>query len=661
MSFKNENSPSKLWEPSSEFKKSSNLHKYIQWVKGNYSLGFKDYHDLWLWSTEKPEDFWATVWNYFGVISSTPYTSVVSKDKMPYTRWFEGASLNYAEHVFRNETKDHPAIIYKSENSDIAEISWRELSQKVAALRSYLLSQGVRKGDRVAAYLPNIPEANIGFLAANSIGAIWSSMSPEFGTSSVIERFSQIEPRLLIAVNAYQYGGKVFDRSNEVKEISEALESLEKLVIIPHPEIGFELCQLPGSVLWEDVFSNDPGELKFDRVPFDHPIWVLYSSGTTGKPKAITQSHGGILMEHLKYQAFHNDVKQGERCFWYTTTGWMMWNYIQSSLLLGGTLVLYDGSPGYPSLNVLWEFVQDARIDHFGTSAAFLIVNMKENLRPGKDYKLDSLRSLSSTGSPLPPECFNWVYREVKNDIWLVSMSGGTDVCSAFVGGNPLLPVYSGEIQCRALGCSLKAFIEEGKAVEDEVGEMVITQPMPSMPVYFWNDKDFKRYRESYFEMYPGIWRHGDWIKISPRKGIIIYGRSDSTLNRGGIRIGTSEIYRAIDKIDEIEDSLILFIEKPGLDDKMPLFIVMKEGYEFSEGIKKKIRQTIRKEYTPRHVPDEIFELEEIPYTISGKKLETPIKKILSGQDPEKVINKDAVRNPKALEFFIEFAKAHFK
>ncbi len=648
--------PAKLWEPSSDLKKKSNLYNYIQWLKKNYDLVFEDYHDLWLWSIQNLKDFWESLWKYFKVVSSTPYASVVSQHKMPYTKWFEGAYLNYAEHIFRNETEDHPAIIYKSESSKVQKISWKELRQKVSAFRSYLLSIGIKKGDRVAAYLPNIPEANIAFLAVNSIGAVWSGSSPDFGTASVIDRFSQIEPRVLIAVNVYQYGGKFFDRSKEIVKISEALGSLKKLIIIPNDKTEQRASQIPNSINWEDIISHNSEELKFERVPFSHPMWVLYSSGTTGLPKAITHSHGGMLLEHLKYLTFHNDIKPGDRCFWYTTTGWMMWNYIQASLLIGGVLVLYDGSPGYPDMNVLWEFIQEVGIHHFGTSAAFIDANMKGGIYPSNDFDLNNLKSLSSTGSPLQPEGFDWIYREVKNDLWLVSMSGGTDVCSAFVGGNPMWPVYAGEIQCRALACSMEALNEKGQAVQNEMGEMVISRPMPSMPIYFWNDKDYLRYKESYFEMYPGKWRHGDWTRITPRQGVIIYGRSDSTLNRGGVRIGTSEIYRVVDKIPEIVDSLILFVEKAGSESRMPLFVVMKKGMELNEEIRDKVKITIRKEYTPRHVPDEIIRVDAIPYTISGKKMETPIKKILAGQDPGKVISLDAVRNPESLRFFIKIA-----
>ena len=656
MSSEIKNSPKILWEPSHSMAENSNLSAYMQWLKKHEDLKFGNYQELWSWSVNHIADFWESIWKFFKVISKTPITEVVSKDPMPYTQWFGGTSLNYAEHIFRNETDNYPAIIYASEGEVIKEISWQELKWKVAAFRSFLLRSGVKAGDRVVAYLPTIPEATIAFLATNSIGAVWSSTSPDFGTSSVIDRFSQIAPKVLIAVNGYKYGGKSFNRMKEVEEIAENLDELEKVVIIPYIESKEDIL-LDKAISWEETISSKTEELHFKQVPFQHPIWVLYSSGTTGIPKAITHSNGGVLLEHLKYLAFHNDVKPGERCFWYTTTGWMMWNYIQASMLCGGILVLYDGSPGYPDLNVLWQFAQDAQINHFGTSAAFIAANMKEKIYPGKEFDLSSLRSLNSTGSPLAPEGFDWVYKEVKNDLWLASISGGSDVCSAFVGGNPLLPVYSGEIQCRALGCKLEAYNENGKPVLDEVGEMVILEPMPSMPVFFWNDNNYKRYNESYFEMYPGVWRHGDWIRVTPRNGIVIYGRSDSTLNRGGVRIGTSEIYRALDKIPEISDSLIIFVEKGNEQSYMPLFVVFKEGFNLDDELKKKIKLTLRDEYTARHVPDDIFEIDAVPYTISGKKMETPIKRILTGDDPLKVVNYDAVKNPESIDFFIRFYK----
>ena len=408
---------------------------------------------------------------------------------------------------------------------------------------------------------------------------------------------------------------------------------------------------------WESAISFD-GELEFEAVPFEHPIWVLYSSGTTGLPKAITHSHGGILLEHLKYLSFHNDAKQGDRFFWYTTTGWMMWNYMVASMLCGSTIVLYDGSPGYPDMNVLWKFASDVGIKHFGTSAPFIAANMKAETNPGKDYNLSNLVSIGSTGAPLPPEGFNWVYSHIKKDLWLASISGGSDVCSAFVGGNPIWPVFSGEIQCRALGCKLEAFDDAGKPVADEVGEMVITEPMPSMPVSFWNDPDFRKYESSYFEMYPGIWRHGDWTRITPRDGVVIYGRSDATLNRGGVRIGTSEIYRVLDKMPELQDSLIVCIDREGGEFYMPLFVVLPENADLSQELIEYINKTIRQECTPRHVPDEVIKISEVPYTISGKKTETPVKKILMGMDVSGSLNRDALKNPHSLDAFVKLAES---
>lgn len=647
-------SPKLLWKPSEETILSSNLTNYIKWLNENGLVSSHNFNNVWSWSVDHIDDFWMSLWNYFEIISDTPPTQVTSSKKMPGVKWFEGTKVNYAEHIFRQSTSEHPAILFKNELEELSKISWKELEQKVASFQQFLRSKGIKEGDRVAAFMPNIPEATIAFLATNSLGAIWSSTSPDFGVSSVIDRFLQIEPKLLIAVDGYHYGGKTFSKISEVNAIIQELPTLQEVVLLPYLNQKARI-NFPSTTLWQDSLAANVDKPVFNRVDFNHPIWVLYSSGTTGKPKAITHSNGGVLVEHLKYLTFHNDVKPGERCFWYTTTGWMMWNYIQAALLCGGTIVLYDGSPAFPSMDAMWNLIEEAQITHFGTSAGFVAASMKAQVQPGKDFNLGSLRSIGSTGSPLSPEGFDWIYEEVKSDLWLASISGGTDVCSAFVGGNPRWPVYAGEIQCRALGCKLEAYSAEGRPVVGQMGEMVISEPMPSMPIYFWGDDNYKRYKESYFEMFPSKWRHGDWTEITERNGVVIYGRSDSTLNRGGIRIGTSEIYRAVESMNFIADSLVIYLDHDKKD-YMPLFVVLKDGLQLNENHIAKIKTTIRESYTPRHVPDEIIQIPEVPYTISGKKMETPIKKILQGQSADKVISKDAMRNPNALEFFVNIA-----
>jgi len=633
------------WTPSSEWIKQSNLTHYLQWLEKNYGIP-AEYTAAWQWSTTEPAEFWTSLLQYFEL--DWNYTQVM-QGEMPHTRWFEGATLNYAEEVFRRADEHFPAILFQSEHLPVQEISWAELRAQVAALRAHLQARGVGAGDRVVGYLPNIPQATVALLASLSLGAVWSCCSPDFGASSVLERFVQIEPKVLIAVNGYYYGGKKFERRAELENLQQQLPTLANTIIIPYLEdVDIDL---PQSSQWPAIMQNQTATLAFTKVPFAHPIWILYSSGTTGLPKAITHSHGGMLLEHLKYLHFHNDVKPGERFFWYSTTGWMMWNFVQAALLAKATIVLYDGSPGYPDLNVLWKMAADLRINHFGTSAAYILSCIKTEVHPA-GFGLDQLRSIGVTGSPLPPEGFAWVYEQVKSDLWLCSISGGTDVCTAFVGGNPLWPVYEGEIQCRTLGCAMESWDEAGHSLLDEVGEMVITQPMPCMPVLFWNDADYSRYTASYFDAYPGVWRHGDWLQITPRESLIILGRSDATLNRQGIRIGTSEIYRSVEKLPEIRDSLIVNLEQENGDSIMPLFVVLAEGAVLDEALKKKIAQTLRSDFSPRHVPDQVIAVPEIPYTLSGKKMELPVKKILLGKSIEQSVNRDAMRNPGALAYF---------
>jgi acetoacetyl-CoA synthetase len=647
----------------------------MDWLSAHRQLHFEDYDALWQWSIEDTKGFWQTIWDYFAVIHHAPYKFVHSDASMPDTVWFEGATLNYAEHIFRSKTEAHPAIIFQSERQNInkskpVETSWAMLETQVATLADWLRAQGVGKGDRVVAYLPNIPEATISFLATCSLGAIWSSASPDFGTESVVERFQQIGPKVLIATDGYTYNGKSFDKKEVVHDILAHLPTVEQVVTVSylHPDVGWSADGAAPSTNWHEIIAaNSQAKLTFEAVPFSHPIWVLYSSGTTGIPKAITHSHGGVLLEHLKYLTFHNDIKVGERFFWFSTTGWMMWNMVQASLLVGATMVLYDGSPAFPDMNALWDFATESRITHFGTSAPFIMASKKADISPNTHHDFADLRSISSTGAPLPPEGFTWIYEHIKRDLWFCSMSGGTDVCTAFVGGVPTEPVYEGEIQRRALGCAMYAFDEQGESIIGEVGEMVVTKPMPSMPIYFWNDPDKKQYLSSYFDMYEAekyggnIWRHGDWLTITERNTLIISGRSDATLNRHGVRIGTAEIYRALDAIIEIKDSLIVNLELPNGEHFMPLFVQLAKGALLDEVLKKRIAQTLRSTYSPRHVPDEVIEIQDIPYTISGKKLETPVKKILMGIPIEKAANKGAMRNPASLDFFEAFALARAK
>jgi acetoacetyl-CoA synthetase len=597
---------------------------------------------------------------------------------MPRASWFEGSQLNYAENMLAGlragagRDQAAVAVLHSSELRALGELSWGELSAEVAAAAEGLRSLGVQRGDRVVAYMPNIPETLIAFLATASIGAIWSSAAPEFGARSVIDRFAQIEPKLLLVVDGYRHGGKDFDRSDAVASILTELPTVEHVVLTPylHPHVAGEASGAgapggagrPGSpawLRWRDLLARGEGaELRFEQVPFDHPLWVLYSSGTTGLPKAIVHSHGGILVEQLK-KSLHLDLRPGDRMFWFTTTGWMMWNFLIGCLFSDAAIVLYDGSPGHPDLGVLWELAERAGITCMGVSPGLLASCEKAGIEPGRDHALGRLRAIGASGSPLSPESFRWVYGHVRSEVWLFSTSGGTDVCTAFVAGCPLLPVYEGELQCRALGCAVEAWDEQGQSLTDEVGELVITEPMPSMPVFFWGDEDGERLRESYFSMYPGIWRHGDWIRITPRGGAVIYGRSDSTINRQGVRMGTSEIYRAAHGVADVLDTLVVDIPARAGDGelRMLLFVVLRDGVSLDDDLVAEIKRRIREDCSPRHVPNEVVQIAEVPRTLSGKVLEVPVKRILMGADPRQAASVDSLANPRSLDYFVEMAR----
>ena len=651
-----------LWKPTDEVVRDSKIARYREWL----GRPEDDYPHLWRWSVEHPEEFWSSIWEYFQVIGERGDGPVIT-GTMPGAEWFPHARINYAANALARaaEAPEKTAVVFRNESGLRRTLTNAQLLEEVARVRAGLARLGVGVGDRVVAYLPNIPEALIAFLATASLGAVWSSCSPDFGAPSVIDRFSQIEPKVLIAVDGYRYGGKAFDRTATVRDIAAKLPTLRATVWVPyladpaapgrpateHAGTG----AAGGEVLdWHALRGGaEPGAAEpvvFEQVPFGHPLWVLYSSGTTGLPKPIVHGHGGIVLEHLKSLSFHQDLGPQDVFFWYTTTGWMMWNYLIGGLLVGATIVLYDGSATEPDTGALWRLAAEEGVTYFGTGAPYIMACQKAGLRPAG---LERLRGIGSTGSPLPPEGFAWVYSAVKPDVQLGSFSGGTDVCTGFVGHVPLLPIRAGVITCRCMGAPVEAFDPEGRPVTGEVGELVLTGPMPSMPVMFWNDPSGERYRASYFAEYPGVWRHGDWIKIMPDGGCVIYGRSDSTLNRGGVRMGTSEFYRVVERFEEIADSLVIDTGALGREGRLLLFVTMAPGHTLTEEFAARLRRTLRSELSPRHVPDEIREVPGIPRTLSGKKLEVPVRKILQGTPVEQAANPDALANPEVLTHFI--------
>jgi acetoacetyl-CoA synthetase len=683
-----------LWRPSAEWVQRAEMTRFMRFAAERRGKPFADYDELWRWSVDELEDFWACLWEFCGVRASRPYARVLGAREMPGARWFEGARLNYAENLLLGPAHparparaggerraDEVAVLHCSELRDLDELTWGQLRERVAACAAGLRSLGVRRGDRVVAYMPNIPETLIALLAVSSIGAIWSSAAPEFGARSVIDRFAQIEPKVLLAVDGYRHGGKDFERSDNVRRVLEELPTVEHVVVLPYlaPNDFDEAAyrRRPGRgggdgsrgvLSWDELLDLSPptpgSELAFEQVPFDHPLWVLYSSGTTGLPKAIVHGHGGILLEQYK-KRLHLDLGRGDRMFWFTTTGWMMWNFLVGCLVSDAAIVLYDGSPAHPDLGVLWRLAQRTGMTCMGVSPGLLASCEKAGIEPGRDCDLSRLRALGATGSPLSPESFKWVYEHVKSDVWLFSTSGGTDVCTAFVAGCPLLAVYEGELQCRALGCAVQAWDEQGNSLTDEVGELVITEPMPSMPLYLWgDDDDGSRLRDSYFSMYPGVWRHGDWIRITPRGGAVISGRSDSTINRMGVRMGTAEIYRAALGVEDVLDALVVDIpeikahppDAPPPELRMVMFVVLREGVTLTDELAGQIKRRIREDCSPRHVPNEIRQIAEVPRTLSGKVLEVPVKRILMGADPQQAASVDSLANPRSLDYFVALA-----
>ena len=649
-----------LWTPPAEFAESSQLAVFLRWLDAQRDLRFADYAALWEWSVEHPDAFWGALWEYFEVESSTPYTSVVTGE-MPRARWFSGCRINFTEHLLRYERRaapDEVAIVHSSELREQRELTWHELGAAVRVLATKLRAMGVLPGDRVVAYMPNIVETGIAMMAATAIGAIWSSAAPEFGSSTVIDRFSQIEPKVLFASDGYRFGGKNFDRTGELTMILAGLPTVREVIWLPYLDADAVAPTALPVTHWAEALAGAPvaaGDFAYERVGEDHPLWILFSSGTTGLPKPIVHGHIGITLEMLKSTAFNQNLRPGSRLFFYSTTGWMMWNALMSGLIAGSAIVLYDGHPAYPGQDLLWTMAANAGVTLFGTSPTFVQQMQKAGIVPKDRYDLSKLETIFMAGSPATPESFAWFYDSVKADLWVTSQSGGTDFCSGLVGSVPTQPVYAGEIQARCLGMNVHAWNDAGVEVIDEVGELVVTTPCPSMPLFFWNDAGDARYRDSYFATYPGVWRHGDFIKINSRGGAYVYGRSDSTLNRFGVRIGSSEIYRCVERLEEVADSLVLCIETPGGGFYMPLFVKLAPGLELDDALRNTIVKRLRTDCSPRHVPDEMHAVPDIPYTLSAKKMEVPVRRILQGVAPEKVAAPDSMRNPASIDWFVAF------
>ena len=645
-----------LWTPDPREVAKSRMAAFRSWLRTERGLDLPEgYQHLWRWSVDEPSQFWGALAEFLGVRFHDKPTGVLGDASMPGAQWFPGATLNYAEHALADgpgKQDGDLAVIFTREDGLEERLTYGELRTQVAAARAGLRRLGVQRGDRVVALAPNCPQTLVAFLAAASLGAVWSSCSPDFGARAVADRFVQVEPAVLITVDGYLYNGRSFDIRATVEGLRAQMPTLRATVLIPYLDGA---ATMPDTVAWSQLLA-EPGELAFDAVPFEHPLWVLYSSGTTGLPKGIVHGHGGIVLEHLKQLGMHFDLGPGDRFFWFSTTGWMMWNLLISGLLVGSTIVLYDGSPGHPSMDALWGLADRQGITHFGTSAPYVHACLKEGLRPRDSFELSALKAIGSTGAPLSPEGFEWLADAVGSHVQICSVSGGTDMCTAFVGSSPDVPVWQGEISCLMLGAAVAAYDEHGNELIDEVGELVVTKPMPSMPVFFWNDPAGARLREAYFEAYPGVWRHGDWIRITDRGSCVIYGRSDSTLNRGGVRMGTAEFYSIVEGFDEVLDSLVIDTSGAGrTDGELLCFLVLAPGASL-ESVEPRLRAALRSELSPRHVPDRFVAVDDVPRTLNGKKCEVPVKKILAGVDPGRAVSADALRNPDSLRPFVALA-----